>query len=188
MSPALNESSMLEHFERSNASEMHNGIMFDFYPGLPHMYIQVHTSVVPCTPTCIYTCTSMGLQGKLLNSHINHLDKHIQKHHSFTSGWCNSAVCLGSAQFHMQHILTWTQTVRTVHSWNVQCVECLCTCSTEYMLCSSSSKFLIIGCLHNYQMKTFGLNHPLVRGARHNGVAHHKEAMIFGTIHVTSLA
>jgi len=37
MSPALNGSSMLEHFERSNASEIRNGIMFDFYPGLPHM-------------------------------------------------------------------------------------------------------------------------------------------------------
>ena len=54
MSPTLNGSSMLERFERSNASEIHNGIMFDFYPGLPHMYIQVHTSVVPCTPAYIY--------------------------------------------------------------------------------------------------------------------------------------
>ena len=38
MSPALNESSTLECFERSNASEIRNGIMFDFYPGLPHIY------------------------------------------------------------------------------------------------------------------------------------------------------
>ena len=37
MSPALNGSSTLEHFERSNASEIRNRIMFDFYPGLPHM-------------------------------------------------------------------------------------------------------------------------------------------------------
>ena len=39
MSPALNGSSKLERFERSNASEIRNGIMFDFYRGLPHIYI-----------------------------------------------------------------------------------------------------------------------------------------------------
>ena len=39
MSPALNGSSTLERFERSNASEIRNGIMFDFYPGLPHIII-----------------------------------------------------------------------------------------------------------------------------------------------------
>ena len=33
---------MLQRFERSNAIEIRNGIVFDFYPGLPHMYI-VHT-------------------------------------------------------------------------------------------------------------------------------------------------
>ena len=37
MSPVLNRCSMLEHFEHSNASEIRNGIMFDFYPGLPHI-------------------------------------------------------------------------------------------------------------------------------------------------------
>ena len=36
MSPALNGSSTLERFERSNVSEIRNGIMFDSYPGLPH--------------------------------------------------------------------------------------------------------------------------------------------------------
>jgi len=35
MSSALNGSSALQHFERSNAIEIQNGIMFDFYPGLP---------------------------------------------------------------------------------------------------------------------------------------------------------
>ena len=38
MSPALNGSSTLEHFEHSNVSEIRNGIMFDFYPGLPHVF------------------------------------------------------------------------------------------------------------------------------------------------------
>ena len=41
VSPALNGSSTLERFERSNASEKRNGIMFDFYPGLPHMYLSM---------------------------------------------------------------------------------------------------------------------------------------------------
>ena len=39
MSPALNRSYMLERFERGNAMEIRNGIMFDFYPRLPHMEI-----------------------------------------------------------------------------------------------------------------------------------------------------
>ena len=37
MNPALNGGSALEHFERSNLIEIRNGIMFDFYPGLPNM-------------------------------------------------------------------------------------------------------------------------------------------------------
>ena len=38
MSP-VNGSSMLKRFERSNASEICNGKMFDFYPGLLHILI-----------------------------------------------------------------------------------------------------------------------------------------------------
>ena len=36
--PSFNESSVLLGFKHSNAIEIHNGIMFDFYvyPGLPH--------------------------------------------------------------------------------------------------------------------------------------------------------
>ena len=37
MSPALNGSSALQRFERGNAVEKRNGIMFNFYPELPHM-------------------------------------------------------------------------------------------------------------------------------------------------------
>ena len=40
MNPALNGSSTQQRFERSNAIEIRNGIMFDFYPGLPHMLIK----------------------------------------------------------------------------------------------------------------------------------------------------
>ena len=39
MSPALNGSVALQRFEHSNAVEIRNGIMFDFYPGLPHMLL-----------------------------------------------------------------------------------------------------------------------------------------------------
>ena len=35
--PPLIGSSTLERFEHNNASEIRNGIMFDFYPGLPQM-------------------------------------------------------------------------------------------------------------------------------------------------------
>ena len=37
MSPAHNESTAQQHFEHSNVVEIRNEIMFDFYPGLPHM-------------------------------------------------------------------------------------------------------------------------------------------------------
>ena len=38
MSPTLNGSSALEHYERGNVIEICNGIMFNFYPGLPQLY------------------------------------------------------------------------------------------------------------------------------------------------------
>ena len=40
MSSILNGSSAIRRFERSNAIEICNGITFDFYTGLPHMYLQ----------------------------------------------------------------------------------------------------------------------------------------------------
>ena len=52
MSPALNGSFVLQHFERGNAIEIRNGIMFDFYPGLPHIgilesdYISMTTEIL----------------------------------------------------------------------------------------------------------------------------------------------
>ena len=36
MSPALNRSSAIRHFEGSNAIEIRDRITFDFYTGLPH--------------------------------------------------------------------------------------------------------------------------------------------------------
>ena len=37
MNPALNGSFALWHFEHSNAVQLRNGILFDFYLGLPHL-------------------------------------------------------------------------------------------------------------------------------------------------------
>ena len=46
MSPTLNGRSVLQHFERGNVIEMRNRIIFDFYPGLPHIYINVHITLI----------------------------------------------------------------------------------------------------------------------------------------------
>ena len=37
MSFTLNESSVPQRFEGTNAIKLRNGIMFNFYPGLPHI-------------------------------------------------------------------------------------------------------------------------------------------------------
>ena len=39
MSPALNGSSAIRHFEGSDAIEIRDGITFDFYTGLPHLFV-----------------------------------------------------------------------------------------------------------------------------------------------------
>ena len=58
MSPALNGSSTLQRFERGNTVKIRNGIMFDFYPGLPHIYVSyvvcpVYTPARPCGIICV---------------------------------------------------------------------------------------------------------------------------------------
>ena len=52
MSPALDGSFVLQNFERGNAVKMCNGIMFYFYPGLPHSSVE---------PTDGQTLTSLSL-------------------------------------------------------------------------------------------------------------------------------
>ena len=39
MGPALNGSSAIRRFERSDAIEIRDGITFNFYTGLPHVYV-----------------------------------------------------------------------------------------------------------------------------------------------------
>ena len=41
MSPALNGSSAIRHFEGNAAIEIHDGITFDFYTGLPYIVVDV---------------------------------------------------------------------------------------------------------------------------------------------------
>ena len=62
MSSALNRSSTLERFECCNASEIHNGIMFDFY----HMYFSYTTVLFKLIITKTETPFS-NLQTKLVN-------------------------------------------------------------------------------------------------------------------------
>ena len=47
VSPALNGSSALEQFELVNVIKMCNGIMFHFYPGLPHMIVKTQAMTGP---------------------------------------------------------------------------------------------------------------------------------------------
>jgi len=44
MSPACNGSTTLQRFERGNVIAIHNGIMFDFYPGLLHE-LHLHVAI-----------------------------------------------------------------------------------------------------------------------------------------------
>ena len=39
LSPARNGSSEIQRFEHSDAIEMHDGIIFDFYTGLPECFV-----------------------------------------------------------------------------------------------------------------------------------------------------
>ena len=41
----LNRSTALQRFKSGNVVEIGNGIMFDFYPGLPHMHACIHTYI-----------------------------------------------------------------------------------------------------------------------------------------------
>ena len=58
MSPTLNGSTVLQHFERGNEVEICNRIIFDFYPGLPHIEVDSLSKVLPLS--FIY-CLGFGL-------------------------------------------------------------------------------------------------------------------------------
>ena len=68
MNPALNGSSALEHFEHSSAIEIRNGILFNFYPGLPHVYYRYAQSTdAICTTSIVHEARYVVC---LLTTHI----------------------------------------------------------------------------------------------------------------------
>ena len=52
MSPTLNGSLVIRHFEGSDAIEICDGITLDFYTGLPHahLHIYMHTPIAEKNP------------------------------------------------------------------------------------------------------------------------------------------
>ena len=54
MSPALNRSSAIQRFEGSNAIEIHNGITFDFYMGLPHISLGFNLQPPPLSQSPLW--------------------------------------------------------------------------------------------------------------------------------------
>ena len=47
MSPTLNGSLVIRHFEGSDAIEICNGITLDFYTGLPHAHLHIYMHTHP---------------------------------------------------------------------------------------------------------------------------------------------
>ena len=73
ISPTLNGSSALQRFERSNASEIRNGIMFDFYPGL-HIYS------ITCIMSNVYNYPSLPSSScSMYNVYNMHKYTHIRQ-------------------------------------------------------------------------------------------------------------
>ena len=46
MSPVLSRSSALHRVKLGDVLELRDGIMFDFYPGLPHIHVHVYTVLI----------------------------------------------------------------------------------------------------------------------------------------------
>ena len=59
MSPALNGSSAIRRFERSDAIDIRDGITFDFYTGLPHIQTLLSCRVTVCYNIECYCLTKI---------------------------------------------------------------------------------------------------------------------------------
>ena len=55
MSPTLSRSSALQRVKVGDALEIRNGIIFDFYSGLPHIYIYISNVVISTFGTVAIT-------------------------------------------------------------------------------------------------------------------------------------
>ena len=114
MSPALNGSYALQRFECSNAIEIRNEIMFDFYPGLPHI---VHLSLITAYLYSTYFGRGGGCDA-----------------HSLVPRACAFIAC--STKFAQR---AWARSSRDVcHSrifTSAQCLPCcLYTCTMEFQV------------------------------------------------------
>ena len=82
MGPTLNGSSALQRFECGNALEICNGIMFDFYLGLPHVIIKMFgggSSVDGfCVETYLPTFVHMAVKCVQKLSSYNTLSRALQ--------------------------------------------------------------------------------------------------------------
>ena len=82
MTPTFSGISVLERFERSNAIEICNEIMFDFYPGLPHTgYVNISSFDLGSSTGNDY-CPDNRYHGTMyLNYHCTHFgDTGIRSH------------------------------------------------------------------------------------------------------------
>ena len=69
MNPTCNGTSEIQHFERTDAIEIRDGIVFVFYPGLPHIYMLdiayyfVYHTPISALGSSTYKCTHVRLHG-----------------------------------------------------------------------------------------------------------------------------
>ena len=61
MSPALSGSSAIRRFEGNDAIEIHDGITFEFYTGLPHIWSVFHIQLAYHAWLYVYTFILIGL-------------------------------------------------------------------------------------------------------------------------------
>ena len=93
MSPTLNGSSVIRHFEGSDEIEIHDGITCDFYTGLLHMYfyhIEQQTCMMyaPKAPKYAHTKLCQGnimmVYPQLCLRYVNHQAKYISAYTRYT--------------------------------------------------------------------------------------------------------
>ena len=66
MSPTLDRSFVLQLFEHCITVEMCNGIVFNFYLGLPHMYVLHTNNTCIHGNTCMRTCVAVPNRNRML--------------------------------------------------------------------------------------------------------------------------
>ena len=103
ISPTFNGSSVLERFEHSNAIEIHNRIMFDFYTGLPYVVnpgMCLHAYYLHCTKmheNIQYTYIYL-----LISSNSCVLSLGVFMAMDSTAPWNNTYTCSGSNSYHIR--------------------------------------------------------------------------------------